>query len=59
MRSLAIIAYVIGDFGTFIYLTFLDGYAYTAWNWLVAVPANIILAQIWPIYWGILRPIFE
>jgi hypothetical protein len=40
------------------YLTFFDGYVYNAWNWLIAIPANLFLGTIWPIYWLILRPIF-
>lgn len=43
---------------TFVYLTFFDGYDYTAWNWLIAVPVNIFMGQIWPIYWGILHWVF-
>lgn len=59
LQDAAIWAYVIGDFATFVYLTFFDGYAYTWWNWLIAVPVNFFLSQIWPIYWTILRPLFE
>lgn len=44
--------------GTFVYLTFFDGYAYNAWNWLVAVPVNGFLGMIWPVYWGLLRWVF-
>lgn len=40
---------------TFIYLTFFDGYIYTAWNWIVAIPVNLFLSGIWPIYWLILH----
>ncbi len=40
------IAYQIGAWGTFGYLTFFDGYAYTWWNWLIAVPVNIFMGQI-------------
>ncbi len=43
------------DAVTFIYLTFFDGYVYNAWNWLIAIPANIFLSTIWPIYWSILH----
>jgi len=50
--------YFLGDLATFVYLTFFDGYIYTWWNWLIAVPINFFLAQIWPIHWLILRPIF-
>ena len=48
-------AYFIGGPATFIYLTFFDDFNYTAWNWIIAIPANIILASIWPIYWTIIR----
>lgn len=49
--------YELPSIATFIYLTFFDGYPYNAWNWLIAVPVNVFLAQIWPIYWLILRPL--
>ncbi len=51
------IAWAVGNAATFIWLTFFDGYSYTAWNWIVAVPVNFILAAMWPIYWAILRPL--
>ena len=57
MKQLASIGYGIGAFGTFIYLTLLDGYVYTWWNWLIAVPVNGFLGVIWPLYWVILRPL--
>jgi len=38
-------------YGTFIYLTFYDGFIYNSWNWLIAIPCNIFLSAIWPIYW--------
>ena len=47
-----------GSIGTLIYLMFFDGYDYNAWNWLIAIPVNFFLAEIWPIYWLILRPLF-
>ena len=43
---------------TFIYLTFFDNYAYTAWNWIIVVPMNAILSSIWPIYWAVLHWVF-
>jgi hypothetical protein len=46
--------YGLGWLGTFAFLTFFDGYNYTALNWIVALPANAFLAMIWPIYWGLL-----
>ncbi|CAN5348643.1 hypothetical protein BH10PSE12_BH10PSE12_18750 [soil metagenome] len=50
--------YQLISFGTFIKLTLLDHYPYTWWNWIFVVPLNAFLAEIWPIYWLILRPIF-
>jgi len=50
-------AYHIVSLGTFIFLTFFDGYSYNAWNWLIAIPVNIFLGEIWPIYWLILNPL--
>lgn len=58
-RQLAfMIIWQLAAIATFIKLTFFDGYDYNAWNWLIAVPVNLFLAEIWPIYWLILRPIF-
>lgn len=51
-------AYYLAVLATFGKLTFFDGYVYTWWNWLIAVPINIFLAHIWPIYWLILKPLF-
>jgi hypothetical protein len=53
-----IFVYLAGDLATFIFLTFFDEYRYNAWNWLIAIPVNFFLSQIWPIYWAILRPLF-
>lgn len=57
MKRLLLIAYFAVDAATFIYLTFFDGYVYNWWNWLIAIPVNVFLSTIWPIYWGILRPL--
>ncbi len=43
---------------TFSFLTFFDGYDYNRWNWIVAIPVNVFMGEIWPIYWLILRPLF-
>lgn len=48
---------MIGNVATFVWLTFFDGFAYNAWNWMVAIPANFILAGLWPIYWAVIRPL--
>lgn len=51
----AILIYEAVVAGTFVYLTFFDGYVYNGWNWIIAVPVNGFLSAIWPIYWGILH----
>jgi len=53
------IIYWLGHIATFGKLTFFDGYHYTWWNWMIALPANEFLSFIWPIYWAILRPLFS
>jgi hypothetical protein len=58
MRLILILIWQLGSIATFIQLTFLDGYVYTWWNWIIAIPVNLFLAEIWPIYWIILRPLF-
>jgi len=55
MWRLAIYVYLALDLFTFIYLMFFDGYVYNAWNWIFALGINAFLAQIWPIYWGMLH----
>lgn len=58
MERIALAVWALGSLATFAYLTFLDGYVYTWWNWLIAIPVNIFLGSIWPLYWIILRPFF-
>lgn len=53
------IIYKLGHVFTFVYLTFFDGYVYTWWNWIIAIPLNAFNATIWPIYWLIVVPIYE
>lgn len=55
--QLIVCVWQIGSLLTFVNLTLLDGYVYTWWNWLIVVPINAFLSEIWPIYWLILRPI--
>lgn len=50
--------YQAASIATLIYLMFFDGYVYTWWNWIIAIPVNFFISEIWPIYWIILRPIF-
>lgn len=49
----------LGALATLVKLTFFDGFNYTWWNWIIALPVNLFLSEIWPIYWLIIRPIFE
>lgn len=59
LKALLYLGYQVGALATFGKLTFFDGYVYNWWNWLIAVPANLFLAEIWPIYWLILRPLLQ
>ena len=56
-QRILLAAHLIASTATQIFLIFFDGYRYTAWNWLIAVPINLFLGEIWPIYWLILRPL--
>lgn len=47
--------YMAGSAATVIYLTFFDGYVYNWFNWMIAVPVNLFMGSIWPVYWGLLR----
>lgn len=51
--------YQIASLATFGFLTFFDGYQYNWWNWLIALPVNAFLAEIWPLYWAIIRPLLS
>jgi hypothetical protein len=59
LAIVASVAYEIAAWATFARLTFFDNYVYNWWNWLIALPVNAFLGQVWPIYWLILRPIFH
>lgn len=59
ISSILLIIFLFVDLFTFIFLTFFDGYIYNWWNWIIAIPCNAFLSTIWPIYWGILRWIFN
>ena len=54
----AIVAWQFCSLCTFISLTFYDGVDYNWWNWIIILPGNAFLGEIWPIYWLIIRPIF-
>ena len=52
-----VVFWQIGSVATFIKLSFFDGYVYNWWNWIIAIPVNLFLGEIWPIYWLVLKPI--
>lgn len=52
------LGYQLAALYTFVRLTFFDGYVYNWWNWIIAIPVNGFMAEIWPIYWFLLRPFF-
>ena len=51
-------AWQLASVATFIKLTFFDDVNYNWWNWIIMIPLNLFLAEIWPIYWFVLRPFF-
>lgn len=51
MNYVVAIGYHLAGLATFAYLTFFDGYIYTWWNWIFAIPLNAILSELWPLYW--------
>lgn len=55
----ALLIWQLGSIATAIYLLFFDGTDYNWWNWIIIIPVNLFLAEIWPIYWLILRPLFS
>lgn len=40
----------LGSIPTLIYLMFFKS-SYNWWNWIILIPINLFLAEIWPIYW--------
>jgi hypothetical protein len=58
LRWLLILAYPLGGLATFVKLTFFDCFAYTWWNWLLAVPLNVLISSGWPVYW-LIRPLLS
>ncbi len=54
----ALIAYELAVLATLVWLTADSWPRLNWWNWLIVLPINVLLAQIWPLYWGIIKPIF-
>lgn len=40
----------LGSIPTLIYLMLFHS-NYNWWNWIILIPINLFLAEIWPIYW--------
>ena len=38
---------------TLAYLLFFDGFVYSHGNWMTQIPASILAAILWPLYWGV------
>ena len=38
---------------SFLKLTFQDGIYYTWWNWIIIIPVNIVVSELWFIYWPV------
>lgn len=55
---LLLAAYQVGSVATLIILLFFGGVRWTWWNWIIVIPASIFQAEIWPLYWLIIRPLF-
>jgi len=58
IRRLIFVGYQLGGLATLIALMVKDWPSLNWWNWIIIIPINFFLAEIWPIYWLILRPIF-
>ena len=43
---------------TLAYLLFFDGFVYSHGNWMTQIPASILAAILWPLYWGIIHWIY-
>lgn len=52
------IIWQIGSLITFGILVVEDWPDFNWWNWIIFIPINLFLGEIWPIYWLILRPLF-
>lgn len=58
IQIILMLVWQIGSIATFGYLTSADYHTFNLWNWIIILPVNLFLGEIWPIYWLILRPIF-
>lgn len=56
--AVLLVLYELATVATFVKISFFDGVDYNWWNWVLILPINVFLAQMWPIYWLIIRPFF-
>jgi len=45
VKDILLIIYHVVAIATTAYLTFLDGYTYTWWNWIIVIPINLSLGK--------------
>ncbi len=57
-NAVAIFIYQIGAFATLGYLFWQDGAHLSWWKYPLLFALNCFIAEIWPVYWIILRPLF-
>lgn len=50
--------HIIASTATQIWLIVQDWPKLNWWNWIIIIPIDFFLGEIWPIYWLILRPLF-
>ena len=56
MHWLQIVLIGIADLATFVYLMWVDiAEGIEGWQWVSDTAVNFLLAQIWPIYWGLIH----
>lgn len=55
MGYILLVFWQIAAFATFVFLMIEDWPDIGPVNWLILVPLNGFLAQIWPVYWAILH----
>jgi len=54
-RLVLLLGYQLASLATFVFISFFDGYVYNWWNWIIAIPVTVVFAEIWPLYWAIIR----
>jgi hypothetical protein len=55
--TIAIWVHLVASTATQIYLFVEDWPRLNGWNWIIILPIDFFLGEIWPIFWLILRPL--